>query len=555
MLQRSSFVRSFVAAVQSRALAACQRARQQRRSAGRKHTPVDLSALATLQVLEDRLVCDVAATVIIHGFQFPGLAIPSFAQDQNHWIAQIAQEDANAARRDGFGSPNPNFQPVAVTQLDDVHDEQLLSKWQGSRDYLVANWSDRSYQGALAVNFDVAAHRDAVVDAATGTRRMLEAFVRNVTATQPGETIDLHFVAHCFGTVVVREIIDQLVVSPQASQLDFIKATMLDPVAMKPVANPAVSGPENAARDKFYWYHPELQGVDAVANFYQDIGVIPVGIHQGDLVSGKPIDDHDGGGSMAVYSGTARIWNAATGAEEVVLQRHLDQVQQAVYSNDGKFIATASQDSTAKLWDAVTGQEIRSITGHGDNVSRVAFSPDSSLLVTGSRDNKVRVFRVSDGSRIRVLDESTNPVKALSFSPDGSLLAVGTGNNVRLYRMADWNLHKLLTGPTNEVSSVSFSPDGKTVAVSTGRTVRLWDSVTGNELAQLTGPTGHNAFGVAGLNCHRPIVPSVAHGLPVTFPAAMTRSHSARNCSATRSIEYFADIRREVSPIARNCCG
>ena len=63
---------------------------------------------------------------------------------------------------------------------------------------------------------------------------------------------------------------------------------------------------------------------------------------------------------------------------------HTSAVYTAVFSPDGKHIATASADNTARLWDVQTGQELRRFTGHTAGMENIAFSPDGKTILTGS---------------------------------------------------------------------------------------------------------------------------------------------------------------------------
>ncbi|MCP4305491.1 MAG: hypothetical protein GY788_11560, partial [bacterium] len=92
---------------------------------------------------------------------------------------------------------------------------------------------------------------------------------------------------------------------------------------------------------------------------------------------------------------TARVWDAATGAETVVLTGHKSGVVSAVFSPDGTRVVTASFDKTARVWDAATGTEIGVLTGHDGPVLSVAFSPDGTRVVTASVDRPARVWDAS----------------------------------------------------------------------------------------------------------------------------------------------------------------
>jgi hypothetical protein len=94
---------------------------------------------------------------------------------------------------------------------------------------------------------------------------------------------------------------------------------------------------------------------------------------------------------------TARIWDAATGKEIMVLRGHEERVNSAVFSPDGARIVTASDDQTARIWDAATGEEITVLRGHEERVTFAAFSPDGARIVTASWDQTARIWDTATG--------------------------------------------------------------------------------------------------------------------------------------------------------------
>ena len=68
----------------------------------------------------------------------------------------------------------------------------------------------------------------------------------------------------------------------------------------------------------------------------------------------------------------------------------------AEFSPDGDHIITASDDGTARIWDADTGAALAVLEGHEDVVSAATFSADGRWAVTGSYDGSARVWRVND---------------------------------------------------------------------------------------------------------------------------------------------------------------
>jgi len=97
----------------------------------------------------------------------------------------------------------------------------------------------------------------------------------------------------------------------------------------------------------------------------------------------------------ASYDKTARLWDAASGKEILVLRGHDGYVTSAAFSPDGQRVLTASgtlsqntasgslseiKDNTARLWDAASGKEIMVLRGHDNSVNSAAFSPDGQRI-------------------------------------------------------------------------------------------------------------------------------------------------------------------------------
>src|SRR5262249_17995953 len=104
-------------------------------------------------------------------------------------------------------------------------------------------------------------------------------------------------------------------------------------------------------------------------------------------------------------------------------------VLSAAYSPDGKRIATASDDKTARLWDADTGKELLVLRGHQDKVEAASFSPGGRLVVTNSRDRTARLWDAATGKQVATLKGHTHIVDGLVFSPDGQWIITIAGNS------------------------------------------------------------------------------------------------------------------------------
>lgn len=92
--------------------------------------------------------------------------------------------------------------------------------------------------------------------------------------------------------------------------------------------------------------------------------------------------------------GTIEWRDPQTGVLLRTIEAHNNGVEAIAFSNDGKLMASASQDWTIKLWDVNTAAWIGTLKGHTAAVTAIAFVPDSKMIISASRDGTVKLWDV-----------------------------------------------------------------------------------------------------------------------------------------------------------------
>ncbi|MGE3791553.1 MAG: toll/interleukin-1 receptor domain-containing protein, partial [Hyphomonadaceae bacterium] len=194
----------------------------------------------------------------------------------------------------------------------------------------------------------------------------------------------------------------------------------------------------------------------------------------------------DGSRIVTAVGKTARLLDAASGAEITVLRGHENDVWSATFSPDGSRIVTASEDMTARVWDAASGGEVAVLRGHDNRVWSATFSPDGSRIVTAG-GKTVRLWDAASGGEIAVLHGAG--VRSAAFSPDGSRIVTASEDmTARVWDAASGGEIAVLRGHESYVQSAVFSPDGsRIVTASRDMTGRVWAAATGGEIAALRG--------------------------------------------------------------------
>ena len=178
----------------------------------------------------------------------------------------------------------------------------------------------------------------------------------------------------------------------------------------------------------------------------------------------------------AGWDGTARIWNAATGEPEAVIDTGAAQLETASFSPDGERVVTAGGDASARLWDAGDGA-LLAVLSHtsGSHVLAAHFSPDGKRVVTTGDDATARLWDATTGTPLAVLPHETGShVLAAGFSPDGRFVATADdGGLAVVWRTSTGRpLARLRRG--GAVTSVRFGPNGSIVTASDDGTARVW---------------------------------------------------------------------------------
>jgi WD40 repeat protein len=129
-----------------------------------------------------------------------------------------------------------------------------------------------------------------------------------------------------------------------------------------------------------------------------------------------------------------RIWDVATGRVRVVLRGHGGSVHSVAFAADGRRVLTASGDGTARIWDAERGRELARLVGHEGSVRSAAFSPDGAVILTYGDDRTARLWDGADGRPLCNLVHHPQGIRSAGFRPDGRVVVVSLEGQPALTR-------------------------------------------------------------------------------------------------------------------------
>lgn len=175
-----------------------------------------------------------------------------------------------------------------------------------------------------------------------------------------------------------------------------------------------------------------------------------------------------GGYRLAVGygGGTTKVYHVGTGNEHRSLQGPDSEPMALAYHPTEVLLAVAFADGTIQVYDTQSGDVVRSFTGLG-YLNDVMFSPDGQYLATASDDRTARVYLTTDWSETQCFQWNRRYVQAIAFHPTLPVVATAFADGL----VKAWHLptgeELLAVGETGMgAQALAFTPDGNALIVS-----------------------------------------------------------------------------------------
>lgn len=167
---------------------------------------------------------------------------------------------------------------------------------------------------------------------------------------------------------------------------------------------------------------------------------------------------------------------------------HSNTVSCAVFSNDGKFLLTGSDDKTIKLWDVSSGHEMRTFTGHESTIRSVYFiNNNKSIISKGGSD--IKLWDIASGTLLKDISVDCNPFCNMDINKDSSFVACADiKGDIKVWDIKTGNIIQTLNN-SGLVKYVFFTPNGKTIITATTRDMKheisSWNINTGEKTSKI----------------------------------------------------------------------
>ena len=192
------------------------------------------------------------------------------------------------------------------------------------------------------------------------------------------------------------------------------------------------------------------------------------------------------GRRLATCGGTStiHIWEPAGRSELLRLKGHREAVADLAFAADGRLLASVSAYGSLKIWSAIPGREIYQNLGLANGT---AHTSDGGKVINGFMPDRIVVRDTRSGQCLAELRRFNRLTIWVAVSPDDRQLAAGdVFGEIDLWDLNTGQLQRTLRGHESMVLMVQYTRDGRwLVSYGFDGTVRVWDPKTGRQLRLL----------------------------------------------------------------------
>lgn len=195
--------------------------------------------------------------------------------------------------------------------------------------------------------------------------------------------------------------------------------------------------------------------------------------------------------AVGAADNSIRVFELATGREQLRIDQHADWVMGVAWSPDGAELASASRDRSARVFNAKTGELEYSYLGHNVAVFSVAFDRDGKTIFSAGRDKKIHLWSTKDTKKkANEITGFEDDIIRLVVAGD-SVWSCGADKIVRQHSLDGASLVRSYAGHADWVYALAVNPATKRMASGSfdGR-VRVWSTDDGALVKEFTASPG-----------------------------------------------------------------
>ncbi|KAI3964060.1 hypothetical protein MKW92_014303 [Papaver armeniacum] len=219
-----------------------------------------------------------------------------------------------------------------------------------------------------------------------------------------------------------------------------------------------------------YYSQPKLVGSSngevvsgkSRSKLLEELQKLPSNVQRGSCVFHNSLDS-----ALSLFSDHQCGKDQIPSRTSQVLESHNDEVWFLLFSHDGKYLASSSNDRSAIIWE-VNGDGVvtlkHKLTGHQRPIMSISWSPDSHQILTCGLEDVIRLWDVNSGECLQVYEKSGLSFVSCEWHPDGNRIFTGLIDKSICMWDLDGNELECWKGQrTLKISDMAVTSDGEKI--------------------------------------------------------------------------------------------
>jgi len=211
---------------------------------------------------------------------------------------------------------------------------------------------------------------------------------------------------------------------------------------------------------------------------------------------------------LTVRGDEIKEWNAKTGkfirvfSEEIM--ENVPPSSAMAFSKDRKYIALGAYNGEVSLLESETGKSAR-FSAHTKEVTKITFSDDNRYLVTASRDRTIILWKITNYQCLNAVELKPNnsfpcytgDVNSVSFSPKNKFIAAALSDNtIKIFDITSGEEKTLGGYSCSPILSVISHDNQYIASMDRAGSLKIWNTKTGffRQSIENTGEIGSFVF-------------------------------------------------------------
>ena len=167
-----------------------------------------------------------------------------------------------------------------------------------------------------------------------------------------------------------------------------------------------------------------LWAIKDINNLNEEIQPIKLGNHRGKIAD---LEFSNNGRYLisASWDGTVGVWDLKKRKQINSLVGHKGPVYAVKYSKDNKHIYSSGYDGDIKLWKANSGEYVRPIVKNGWGISKFEVDEKLNFIAFGSTDGQIKINKFDKDETILNIKEDRVPILSMYYLENENMISFG----------------------------------------------------------------------------------------------------------------------------------